>query len=449
MEDSMDALLKKYDLPVPRYTSFPPMPFWNNELKVSQWIDDVRRNYNALTGLDLYIHIPFCESLCYYCGCNRTISKNHDVEDDIVDSILKEWKIYCEALGFVPKVSSIHFGGGTPTFLSGKNLDKLIETIGKLRHSSFIGSIEIDPRTCKDEHLRVLNDQDFKRISLGIQDFDEDVQIAINRKQSVKLVSELVNKIRSLNFESINFDLIYGLPMQTLATVKNTIDVVEKLAPDLIAFYSYAHLPSKIPNQRLISEKDLARGSEKNALFVYGQDRFLEMGYEDIGMDHFAKEENYLLEAKREQRLLRNFMGYTDRKTSVLIGLGPSAISDSSWSFGQNLKDFNEYRASIEQGVLPITKGHTLGDSEYQAQKIILNLMCRDQASLSETSNLPFRNEIIDDLISFMDDGLIEINGRGISLTEVGKRFRRNVAAVFDHHLRLQTNSQAKFSQSI
>lgn len=445
--ESLEKLIEKYNRPGPRYTSYPPVPFWSDAPDEKRWIHHIQKNYSPETGIDLYVHVPYCEKLCFYCGCNRTITKNHDVEDPYLKMVLKEWSLYREKLGFTPKINSLHFGGGTPTFLSPSNLKILITELTAEKTKSFIGSIEIDPRTCNDEHLKVLAETGISRVSLGIQDFDPVVQNAINRVQPVELVEKLVEKLRALNFTSINFDLIYGLPKQSLKTIATTIDIVSKLKPDLIAFYAYAHLPEKIKNQRLINNDDLPSATLRRQLYESGKAILKECGYDDIGMDHFALPGSYLAQAKQQNNLHRNFMGYVDKKSSVLIGLGPTSISDSSGSFVQNAKEIDDYKARVAAGKLPITSGHTHTSEDLIVQEIILTLMCQGEVSFNEHV-LPDWNEIRDELTNFANDGIINFNSNHLSLTKLGKPFMRNVAMSFDYHLR-RKSSAVKFSQTI
>lgn len=444
---NLNDLITKYNRPGPRYTSYPPVPYWQNAPDETTWISHLKSKYDPQTGVDLYVHVPYCESLCYYCGCSRIITKNHDVEDVYLEVVLKEWELYKKKLGFTPFVNSLHFGGGTPTFLSPANLDRLIKTLLENKLESFIGSIEIDPRTCQTAHLKILSENGIKRVSLGIQDFDPLVQKTINREQSPMMVEVLTDKIREHGISSINFDLIYGLPKQTTASIASTIEIVIKMRPDLIAFYSYAHLPDRIKNQRLISEKDLPSPEQKRELYELGKKLLLENGYIDVGMDHFALPSSYLYQAKIKNNLHRNFMGYVDKKSQILIGLGPTSISDSSLSFLQNIKDVKEYQNKIESGHLPIAKGHTHSDRDLLIQEIILELMCRNQATLGD-KNIPHWPLIQEELLAFKEDGIVEEIGDELTLTETGKIFVRNVAMCFDFHLREQT-STTKFSQTI
>ncbi|MGE3608351.1 MAG: oxygen-independent coproporphyrinogen III oxidase [Bacteriovoracaceae bacterium] len=445
--EKLTRLIEKYNTSGPRYTSYPPVPFWQSTPTEEVWIKQIRNQYQKEKCLDLYVHIPYCESLCYYCGCSRVINKSHDQEDDFVNVLLKEWSLYKEKLGFTPKINSLHFGGGTPTYLSAKNLERIINELSQERNTDFIGSIEIDPRTCNEEHLKVLSDTKITRVSFGIQDFDPKVQQAINRNQSVKLVTELVNKIRAYQFNSLNFDLIYGLPKQTEQSIQNTIETVAELSPDLIAFYSYAHLPDKIKNQRLIKNEDLPTPQQKLHFYQIGKSLLKRHHFYDIGLDHFAKEDNFLYQAKKEERLHRNFMGYVDKKSPILIGLGPTSISDSSMSFIQNQKEIKDYKAAISQNKLPIEKGHVHSEKDLSIQKIILEIMCKKEATF-KTQDLPYWEEILKELKSFEEDEILALRTDGLKVTEQGHTFIRNIAMVFDFYLREQ-KGRTKFSQTV
>jgi oxygen-independent coproporphyrinogen-3 oxidase len=445
---TMVELIQKYNRPGPRYTSYPAVPFWNNAPNEKEWISHIKNIYQEDVGIDLYVHVPFCENLCYYCGCSRTITKNHDVEDFYLAALLKEWELYKEKLGFTLKINSLHFGGGTPTFLSPKNLEKLIVTLLQNKSKSFIGSIEVDPRTCSDEHLEVFSRCDIKRVSLGIQDFDSVVQKAINRDQSPEMVRILVEKLRNHKMTSINFDLIYGLPKQSLDSISKTIELVAKMKPDLIAFYSYAHLPERIKNQRLIVESELPSPDLKRELYELGKKLLIENGYVDVGMDHFALPSSFLYQAMMEKKLHRNFMGYVDKKSPILLGLGPTSISDSSMSFVQNIKDVKVYEKKVKAGELPLAIGHTHNKNDLLIQEIILEMMCHNEIEIRNIEDLPYWKEIEKELLSFQLDGIIEMDNNQIRITSIGKGFVRNVAMIFDYHLREQT-SKVKFSQTI
>ncbi|MBC7714720.1 MAG: oxygen-independent coproporphyrinogen III oxidase [Rhizobacter sp.] len=443
----MNDLVKKYNRQGPRYTSYPPVPFWKNAPVETSWISHLKESYKESEGLDLYVHVPYCEKLCYYCGCNRVVTKNHNVEDSYIELIQKEWKIYCDSLGFIPKVNSLHFGGGTPTFLSAVNLEKIIQFLTVNKSENFTGSIEVDPRNVTTAHLDTFLKNGIVRISLGIQDFDPGVQKAINRMQSFELVKNLMAEIRARKFESINFDIIYGLPKQTQETITYTFSLVNELRPDLIAYYSYAHLPERLSNQRLIKNEDLPEGTQKLALYETGKLLLAEKGYHDIGMDHFALPENFLCQAKNNNCLDRNFMGYVDKKSSILIGLGPSAISNSSKSFIQNSKGLTDYESRINSGVLAITSGHTHTTEDLAAQKIILELMCNEE-SLIDLDVHPYKIEISSELKNLEEDGLIKKTDNFIRVLPAGKKFIRNIAMVFDFHYREKAGIE-KFSKTI
>lgn len=440
---NLDQLIAKYNKAGPRYTSYPPVPFWKGAPSQETWFTHL--STKCREGVDLYLHIPFCEKLCWYCGCNRVITKDHSVEDKIISLLLKEWELYEKNIGPL-KVNSLHLGGGTPTFLSPVNLKKLISSISQNRAADFIGSIEVDPRTCTKEHLLVLKELGFKRISLGIQDFDELVQKSINRYQPVSLVEALIKEIREIGFESVNFDLIYGLPNQSIESIKKTIEIVSRLGPDLIAFYGYAHLPSKIANQKLIKTSELPSPQLRQKLYEAGKELLQSSGLLDIGMDHFAKETNYLYQAKITKNLHRNFMGYTDKKSACLIGLGPSAISDSGLSFVQNHKELDAYERSLAAHTIPYALGHIQSESDLIAQKHILEFMCLDEVELSY--ELDHFVSITHELAEFEKDGIVSIHQKNVKLTPMGKLFMRNVAMCFDHHLREQKSS-TRFSQTV
>jgi len=443
-----NELILKYNRPAPRYTSYPPVPYWTNAPGESEWINHLKTSYNEQTGVDLYVHVPFCESLCYYCGCNRTITKNHSVEEKYLRMLLKEWELYKEKLGFVPKINSLHFGGGTPTFLSALNLERLMNLLLENRSESFIGSVEIDPRTVLPDHFATFKKFNISRVSMGIQDFNVTVQRSINRMQSPEMVKKLVDQLRSLQFESINFDLIYGLPNQTVETIKETFDIVSELRPDLIAFYSYAHLPEKIKNQKLIKESELPTPEVKRELYQTGKRILEEKGYVEIGMDHFALPGSSLHTAMVEKKLHRNFMGYVDKKSNILIGLGPTSISDSSLSFVQNAKDNETYAKMVDAGKLPLTSGHTHSKDDLLIQQLILELMCQQEMHLENKDAIPFWPEIEKELESFKEDGLLEVKPDRLEVKTPGKGFIRNIALSFDFHYRTKTTS-ARFSQSV
>jgi len=347
------SLIKKYNVPVPRYTSYPTVPFWDtNKPSPKQWFDIVKHTFdqtNEEQGISVYIHLPFCESLCTYCGCNTRITKNHKVEGEYIVSLLTEWKQYLSVFDTKPIIRELHLGGGTPTFFSPENLKSLIVQLleGCEIHPDHEFGFEGHPNNTTKAHLQVLYDVGFRRVSYGIQDLDLKVQETINRIQPYENVERATLDAREVGYESVNFDLIYGLPHQTTTTVADTIQQITKLSPDRIAYYSYAHVPWVKPGQRSYSTSDLPANGEKQQLYELGKSLLTNLGYVDVGMDHFALKTDELYKAMRQGTLHRNFMGYTVSNTSLLIGLGTSAISDAKYAYLQNKKKVEEYKSDI------------------------------------------------------------------------------------------------------
>lgn len=448
-----NALIEKYNVAAPRYTSYPTVPFWENDtFNEKEWKSNVVARYNQSKehGISIYIHLPYCESLCTYCGCNTRITKNHKVEEPYIDSLLKEWEMYRHLLGVGSiLIHEIHLGGGTPTFFKAENLEKLINGIlqGNRKTADASFSFEAHPANTTREHLQTLYNLGFKRLSLGIQDFDERVQFVINRHQTVEDVSRVVTDAREIGYESINFDLIYGLPLQTLESVKMTIDVSLKMSPDRISFYSYAHVPWIKPGQRRFTELDLPVGKEKLDLYNLGKSMIQEAGYEDVGMDHFAKKEDALFIANTNGTLHRNFMGYADQYTPLMIGLGVSSISDAWTAFGQNVKTVEEYHHCIQENRLPVFKGHLLNEEDVVVRQYILDMMCRGVVNLLPNHEL--NDRILERLEPLGIDGLVRINSLCISITQIGKSFLRNVCMAFDERLQRTKERENLFSQAI
>jgi oxygen-independent coproporphyrinogen-3 oxidase len=320
----MSSLIKKYNVAGPRYTSYPTVPYWNETPPtIDEWTLSVKKSFdesNAADGISLYIHLPFCEKLCTYCGCNTRITVNHAVEVVYISALLKEWRMYQKLFVDKPIIREIHLGGGTPTFFSPDNLNMLLNGIleHSIIHTNHEFSFEAHPNNTTYEHLQTLYNLGFRRLSLGIQDFDLRVQQIVNRVQPFENVERVVNDARAIGYESINFDLIYGLPLQTLESVTRTIDKVNILRPDRIAFYSYAHVPWIKPGQRKFTENDLPADQEKRALYEIGKLKFIDNGYEEVGMDHFALSTDSLSIASKTGNLHRNFMGYTHSHTQVM-----------------------------------------------------------------------------------------------------------------------------------
>lgn len=427
-------LEKKYNIPVPRYTSYPAVPHWNGAPCEGIWLGHLKDQYDPAQGVELYIHVPFCEKLCYYCGCHRVISKNKDRGLEYVNYLIKEWKLYKKKLGDI-KIASIHLGGGTPNFLTVEAFTNLFNELSpNFKEEEFKGSIEIDPRTCTKEQLDMYKSFGIERLSMGIQDFDEKVQLAIGRVQPYEKVKELVDYAREIGIADINFDLIYGLPFQSTNTITETIEKVLTLNPLQIAFYSYAHLPSRIKNQRLIPEEGLLHGMEKRALYEKGKELLAINHYEEIGLDHFAKDDSSLAKAKKEGRLRRNFMGHTHKTSSMIIGLGCSSISSSIKSFAQNEKEVKEYYNKIDSGLLAIRSGHIQSSQDLEVEEIMQDFFATNSIDKKSWKKLNHASIIKQKLDELQEDGLIEEGDRFL-VTEKGRPFMRNIASIFDHHL--------------
>jgi oxygen-independent coproporphyrinogen-3 oxidase len=435
-------LVTKYNVAAPRYTSYPTVPYWDqSEFTGKKWISTAIssfREVEAAEGISLYIHLPFCESLCTYCGCNTRITKNHGVEFPYIQAVLKEWQMYLEEFPSAPIIKELHLGGGTPTFFSAQNLDLLISGIlkGAKVHPEASFSFEGHPGNTSSEHLDTLHKLGFTRLSLGIQDFDPKVQLIINRIQSYEEVEEITIKARSAGYSSINYDLIYGLPLQSMEGLTDTIKSVLKLQPDRIAFYSYAHVPWVKPGQRRYTEEHLPTAEAKQQLYEQGRAMLKAGGYLEIGMDHFTNSSDSLCIAEKTGRLHRNFMGYTDQYSRLLIGLGVSAISDCWTGFAQNEKNVEAYLARIDSGAIPVVKGHLLNKEDLIIRKHILDLMCKGSTSWKDGSRqCDAFFEGLERMEEFAADGLVQINEDNLLVTDKGKRFLRNICMALDARL--------------
>lgn len=441
------SLIQKYNVPGPRYTSYPTVPYWEESLfSTEQWKVEIQQTFrasNATEGISLYIHLPFCESLCTFCGCNKRITKRHEVEAPYITALLKEWKMYCDILQDRPIIKEIHLGGGTPTFFSTKNLSSLLNGIFELADLADVYefSFEGHPNNTTKEHLQTLYDLGFRRVSFGVQDYSATVQEAIHRVQPFHNVAKVTFWAKEIGYTSVGHDLIFGLPFQTLNDVKDTILKTKSLLPDRISFYSYAHVPwIKGNGQRGFNDNDLPRDEDKRALYEEGKKMLLENGYHEIGMDHFALETDSMFTAFKNKSLHRNFMGYTASKTELMIGLGVSSISDSWTSFAQNEKTLEAYYAKLEANELPVFRGHLLTQEDLIIRKHILHLMCQFETSW-EHPELQFSaiDEVLASLQEMIQDDLLEVENNTLRVTERGKAFVRNCCMAFD--LRLLRNS--------
>jgi oxygen-independent coproporphyrinogen-3 oxidase len=454
MNEDLLPLLLKYDVPVPRYTSYPTVPFWNFEtLGAERWKQAVSQAFRTENGeVCIYVHLPFCEELCTYCACNKRITKNHAVEYPYLETVLKEWQMY-RALSEVPIIiREIHLGGGTPTFFSPDNLKRLIQGItdGCAIAGDHEFSVEVHPNYTTRQHLEALREVGFNRISLGVQDFDPVVQFIINRIQTFEQTKAVIDWARELGYFSVNLDLIYGLPRQTLQSIELTFRRVQELQPDRIAFYSYAHVPWKSKGQRRYTDEDVPKAREKNAMYQLGNQLLDQMGFESIGMDHFALPSDKLLKAYREGALHRNFMGYTTTNHKLVVGLGASSISDTWTAFAQNEKTVEAYQEKVMAGSFPLVNGHLLEAEDLRIRRQILDLMCRDHAYLQFSDfETEFRDHIRERLAALEADELIAVEDGRIQVLPKGKIFIRNISSTLDAYLFRSIQQNNLFSRAI
>jgi oxygen-independent coproporphyrinogen-3 oxidase len=432
------------------------VPFWKSDISVDQWkagFAEQFHHHNASGGISIYVHLPFCESLCTYCGCNKKITQNHSVEDQYLGAIEKEWKLYRSLMQQTPVIREIHLGGGTPTFFSPENLRRLINILTKysIVHPQHEFSIEGHPNNTTKEHLEALYSLGFRRISYGVQDLDPEVQKVINRIQPIENVKRATEEARQTGFTSVNFDLIYGLPLQTIQSIRETINQVIELKPDRIAFYSYAHVPWTNKVQRLFSEADLPGAEEKLQLYLEGKELLVNNHYRDIGMDHFALPHDDLYKARVNGTLHRNFMGYTTQNTSLLIGLGVSAISDLGNAFAQNDKTLHDYYQAVNAGKLPVKRGFFLNDEDIAFRKYIKDVSCKGVTKFEAADLALLKEYSFPQLDSLVADGLVKYDDRGLELTEEGHYFIRNVCSAFDLYLQRDRTflSKPTFSKAI
>lgn len=450
-------LIQKYNIAGPRYTSYPTVPFWDEKgIEYKDWIATVKKAFsesNAEEGISIYIHLPFCENLCTFCGCHKRITKQHGVEEPYVETVLKEWDLYCNEFDAKPRIKEIHLGGGTPTFFSAKNLEILINGILSKAEKcdDFEFSFEAHPNNTTREQLQTLYDLGFRRNSFGVQDYNLKVQQTINRIQPFEKVEEVNRLSREIGYTSISHDLVFGLPHQTKESIIDTITKTKKLKPDRIAFYSYAHVPwIKGVGQRGYDEKDLPTADEKRVLYETGKQLLGELGYVEIGMDHFALPTDSMYKAMESKSLHRNFMGYTAGKTQLMIGLGMSSISDSWYSFAQNVKTVEEYTELVNKSVIPIFRGHLLNQEDLVIRKHILEIMCHFETSWEkEEMKFPELNDCLEKLKEMEQDGLVEISENGLKLPEHARPFVRNVCMAFDLRLIRNKPSTRIFSMTI
>ncbi|MBT4571425.1 MAG: oxygen-independent coproporphyrinogen III oxidase [Nitrosomonadales bacterium] len=449
-------ILNKYEVKGPRYTSYPTINNFNdvlgNENKSLTKMLKFFGHIKAQKPISLYVHIPFCDSLCYYCACNKIITKNKSHADIYLDYIQKEWELYKNIFHSEIEINSLHLGGGTPTFLTNEQLRKLISIFNPHSTSQKIErSIEIDPRTVNKERLRLIRDLGFNRISFGVQDLDISVQRVVNREQSYEEICSLISAAKKEKFHSINIDLIYGLPLQTKKSFSTTLKKIIGLKPDRIALYSYAHLPKIFKSQRSIESDGIPSSNEKISMLENAIDYFNDAGYEYIGMDHFALPHDEISMAKKQGRLFRNFQGYTLHNDNI-VGLGASSISQYDSYYYQNEKNIKSYYSSIDNNKVPITKLFSLNKDDLLRREVIMKLMCQGFIDFKELENIyniyfhQYFNYELKLLDEFQKDKLVKASKDSITITKKGWYFIRSIAMVFDSYLR-SSQDLSRFSK--
>lgn len=453
-------MLRRYDVAGPRYTSYPTADRFVEAFTADDYVRALQQRRSGAAAmvlpLSLYVHIPFCESLCYYCACNKIITKHHDRAGEYLRYLSREVDLHTTQLGTTQPVVQLHLGGGTPTFLSD---DELRSLMAMLRRNFSLTpgseySIEVDPRTVDAKRLDTLAELGFNRLSFGVQDFDPDVQKAVHRVQPAEQVFELVAAARQRGFDSVNVDLIYGLPLQTPESFDRTLSQIVALRPDRIALYAYAHLPERFKPQRRILVADLPGASAKIAMLSNSMAAFMGAGYVYVGMDHFALPDDALAIAKRQGRLHRNFQGYSTLSECDLIGLGVSSIGRIGATYTQNAKTLDEYYDHIARGCFPVVRGLALSRDDLVRRAVIMGLMCQGNVEF-ESINLAYLIDFhsyfateLDALSELAEQGLVEMDDSGIQVTSMGWFFVRAVAMVFDRYLQADRN-RARFSKII
>lgn len=446
-----ERLIRRFDRSGPRYTSYPTADRFRADFDSSHYITALteRQKKTVLPPYSVYVHLPFCASLCYFCACNKIITQDHSRSSSYVDAVLKEMQLLEPYLGQQRATGQLHLGGGTPTFLQAHELNKLMH--GIQQHFQFTAdaelSIEIDPRTVNAETLSYLAELGFNRTSFGVQDFDPAVQQAINRVQPLEMVEMAMASSRAAGFESINTDLIYGLPKQSIASFSDTVDALVALRPDRIALYNYAHLPQRFKSQRLIKAEDLPSAEERLQIFLMASQRLLDAGYEYIGLDHFALPNDELNLARLNHSLQRNFQGYTTRADSDLIGLGVSAIGKVGGTHIQNQRSLKAYRASIAAGELATFRGVVMDDDDQLRSELIMTLMCSMPVSFALFKQrygieIPsYFSAELTALQPYIEAELVTLTDSSLQVTAKGRLFVRAISMEFDKYLRQATSA--------
>jgi len=457
------AVIKKYDKAGPRYTSYPTAPMFHDGVGHHAYAETLAKAAKADAPLSLYIHIPFCNTVCYYCGCNKIVTKQYDRAEPYLELLIREIDLVADQMADANgdckrPVTQLHFGGGTPTFLNDDQIRRLMAKLRTRFHFVPVSegefSIEIDPRECNENTVKTLQEVGLNRMSMGVQDFDPIVQKAVNRIQSKEETLRVLNEARQHGFESMNIDLMYGLPHQTVETFNTTLDTIIEFSPDRIALFNYAHLPHMFMPQRRIDEASLPSPQVKLNILEHSINKLLDAGYVFIGMDHFAKPDDELTIAQREGKLYRNFQGYSTQADCDLIGLGVTSIGYVGGGFFQNRKEMDTYAEAIEHGEFPVFRGYQLSEEDHLRRQVIMRLMCDfslDFTVFEKEFDINFRKHFADgleDLQDMVKDGLVELREDTLTVLPAGRLLIRNVAMVFDEYLR-KKSEQTSFSKVI
>ena len=453
---ALTDLLEKYSRPGPRYTSYPTAPYFHTGFTEADWLDELRASQDTTRGLSLYVHIPFCDTLCYYCGCNMVATGDYDKAERYLAILEQEMFRVAALTDPQRRVEQLHWGGGTPTYLKPADIRRLMQTIRSHFHLAPEAEMgcEADPRELTREHLAALRESGFNRLSIGVQDLDERVQKAVNRVQPAAMIGEVYGWARELGFTSINMDLIVGLPHQSVASFSRTLDQVLEWAPDRFAVFAYAHVPWMKKHQKLIHEADLPDFATRLDLQQLIHDRLGAAGYVNIGMDHFAKPEDELVQAQRAKTLWRNFQGYTTHKDCDIYAFGASSISQTRSVYMQNEKNLKRYQERVGTGHLPVERGLRLTREDQIRRDLITRIMCDLELSYTEFSttwDIDFRTHFADGLAELPPlaaDGLITLSDQGLKVTDLGRLFLRNIAMCFDSYLRQAGESQPRYSRT-
>lgn len=447
----------KYSKPGPRYTSYPTALEFSDTFGYDAYLDKLHAQ-NSERPLSLYFHLPFCKNACYFCGCNVVFTSKEDKKERYIDYLIREMDILSQHIDTTRSVIQLHFGGGTPTFFDADQLERIIKAI-KSHFKNFTKnaeiSCEIDPRHINEEQMKVMSDAGFNRVSFGIQDFDEKVQVAVHRVQPYEITKAAMDLARKYNMVSVNVDLIYGLPYQSLETFKKTLELSVSLNPDRFAVFNYAHVPWLKKTMRKIDETTLPLPSEKLAIMRYTIDYMESCGYKMIGMDHFAKPEDELFLAIEKGELHRNFQGYTTKGGADLIGIGLTSIGEGADYYAQNVKDMELYESAIDAGKLPYERGVALSVDDRIRQYVIMELMSNFKLDIERFESLfgvnfaAYFGAALESLQPFQDEDLLKITPKTIECSPTGTLLIRNIAMAFDAYMHVHASSDKTFSKMV